>query len=462
MSLTEPSEMVIDLTQDSDPEDQPRQQQQQQQQQQHEHKKDKFRLFTPSPATEDISTVSVVIPSPSAQLRREIDSAELISDLELTGLSEKYYPTDAHEKRATKGTYPVAKRVRRADIPLRIGRPGPFLTEKDRRPVSQQLCETLQRKLKSINGPTVSVAPGDEKQLALDTSDFEFINEYKLRKGVSPIDREFMAGCNCINKFCDPARCGCLSVEETSDDLIIPYKRAKDDACFLVLSPDFMARTSMIYECNSLCGCDERCWNRVVQRGRTIRLEIFHTGNRGFGTSPPSSSPNTKENMRKKEPSRLIILGIRSPNPIRAGQFIDRYLGEVITRQAADIREEIAHNTKSHSYLFSLDFLTNDDDIYVVDGQNFGAATRFINHSCNPNCRIYAVSRTHGDQRLYDLAFFSLREIPPNTELTFDYNQNWQKEKTNEADPSAVKCLCGEENCRGQLWPNERKKATKG
>lgn len=88
---------------------------------------------------------------------------------------------------------------------------------------------------------------------------------------------------------------------------------------------------------------------------------------------------------------------------------------------------------------------------------------------------MFPVSRTHGDNRLYDLAFFSLKDIPPNTELTFDYNPGAAntnatgsgvevgsgsagKEKGKaKIDPSAVKCLCGERNCRGQLWPNQRK-----
>jgi histone-lysine N-methyltransferase SUV39H len=147
--------------------------------------------------------------------------------------------------------------------------------------------------------------------------------------------------------------------------------------------------------------------------------------------------------------------GLRSPDWIRAGQFIDCYLGEVITKQEADVREEVVTSQHGHSYLFELDFFHNDDEIYVVDGQKFGSPTRFMNHSCNPNCKLFPVTRTYGDERLYDLAFFSLHNIPPNTELTFDYNPNWEEGK--KVDPNAVRCLCGEKNCRGQLWPNQRK-----
>ncbi|KAI9373067.1 hypothetical protein BJX61DRAFT_404513 [Aspergillus egyptiacus] len=383
--------------------------------------------YTPSP--EASAEVSVIIPSPSAQLKLEIDSAELISDVQLTGLSKKYYPIDAHEIRASRGKYPARRKVNRENFQLKIGKPGPVLLKKDREPVEKVLCEDLKRKLASIKGPPVTVAPGDELRLAKITSDFAFINEYKLREGVHPIAQEFNAGCSC-NGFCDPSRCACLTQEEDSNERIIPYASAKDDRGFWGLSADFLKRTSMIYECNSLCGCNERCWNRVISNGRTVRLEIFHTGQRGFG--------------------------LRSPDFIRAGQFIDLYLGEVITTAAADKREKHANSRNAPSYLFSLDFLCNDDNIYVVDGCTFGAPTRFINHSCNPNCRMFAVSRTHGDEYLYDLAFFALKDIPPNTELTFDYNPHMEKVK--KLDPSAVPCLCGEPTCRGQLWANERKK----
>ncbi len=32
-----------------------------------------------------------------------------------------------------------------------------------------------------------------------------------------------------------------------------------------------------IFECNSLCKCDHRCSNRVVQNGISLRLQLFKT-----------------------------------------------------------------------------------------------------------------------------------------------------------------------------------------
>ena len=72
---------------------------------------------------------------------------------------------------------------------------------------------------------------------------------------------------------------------------------------------------------------------------------------------------------------------------------------------------------------------------------------------------------------MYTLAFFALRDIPAGTELTFDYNPvSEESDDSDDSDnsskddmgrkklePEAVRCLCGEANCRGQLWPNKRK-----
>jgi histone-lysine N-methyltransferase SUV39H len=152
-------------------------------------------------------------------------------------------------------------------------------------------------------------------------------------------------------------------------------------------------------------------------------------------------------------------LGLRSPTAIQAGQFIDCYLGEVITNEVADDREDARISKDEASYLFSLDFFSGDDlpveDLYVVDGRKYGSVTRFMNHSCKPNCKLFSVSHNHSDSKLFEAAFFALTDIPPFTELTFDYCPSWKP--TDAIDPDAVKCLCGAENCRGQLWPNQRK-----
>jgi histone-lysine N-methyltransferase SUV39H len=38
-----------------------------------------------------------------------------------------------------------------------------------------------------------------------------------------------------------------------------------------------------LYECHVGCSCSNDCPNRVVERGRTIPLQIFRTPDRGWG-----------------------------------------------------------------------------------------------------------------------------------------------------------------------------------
>ena len=71
------------------------------------------------------------------------------------------------------------------------------------------------------------------------------------------------------------------------------------------------------------------------------------------------------------------------------------------------------------------------DDNTAVDGAVGGDATAFINHSCDPNAFMRAVS---GEK----VAIFARRDIRPGEELTINYR-----------DPDHPEvCQCGAANCR--------------
>lgn len=158
------------------------------------------------------------------------------------------------------------------------------------------------------------------------------------------------------------------------------------------------------------------------------------------------------------------------------GQFIDSYRGEIITDAEATRREEDAVSGLKSSYLYSLDKHAVDDDspdqfalkrsdCYVIDGEYQGGPTRFINHSCDPNVRQFSVQYNKSDEKVYELAFFALYDIPAMTELTFDY-QDPDAPDDNETDEngppsqpkepakgtSKMNCQCGSKKCRGTLW----------
>ena len=99
--------------------------------------------------------------------------------------------------------------------------------------------------------------------------------------------------------------------------------------------------------------------------------------------------------------------------------------------------------------------------VYSIDSKDKGGPTRFINHSCDPNCAIYTVSYNNADYNLYDVAFFATTDIAAGVELTFDYADTDDSEvitddKADEFElengERPIKCFCGTEKCRGYFF----------
>lgn len=78
--------------------------------------------------------------------------------------------------------------------------------------------------------------------------------------------------------------------------------------------------------------------------------------------------------------------------------------------------------------------------------------SRFINHSCDPNMRIYARVGDPADKHLHDLALFATRDVPRGEELTFDYTNGVVEEEVGGDRRGMTRCFCGSENCRGWLF----------
>jgi histone-lysine N-methyltransferase SUV39H len=162
----------------------------------------------------------------------------------------------------------------------------------------------------------------------------------------------------------------------------------------------------------------------------------------------------------------LTVSGVRSSANIQEGQFIDRYVGEIITAAEAQRRREESEVARVKDvYLFALDKFSDEDSMdpnlagppFEIDGEYIGGPTRFINHSCDPNIRIFARVGDYADKHIHDLAFFAIRNIPAGEELTFDYvdgGSDTLEEDVLDARKrqEMTKCLCGSEDCRGYLW----------
>jgi hypothetical protein len=257
---------------------------------------------------------------------------------------------------------------------------------------------------------------------------FQFVSEYVIREGVRTVPASSNRGCGCAGA-CIPSSCVCLikdvriephnpANKTTYKKSIRSYYQSPDDPSITVLHPDYIANELKpenahfeITECNEKCGCGPKCWNRVVGRGRTVPLEIYMTEFCGFGVRRPGSR-------------------------ILKGQFIDVYLGEVITQAEVEKREDAKH-PDAPSYIYSLDWFEMAP-VYHVDGEYFGSPMRFVNHSCSPNARSFSVQTHQGDQHVYHLAFFAIRDIEPGEQITIDYCPQEALAGESNADDSVV------------------------
>ena len=415
---------------------------------------EKFRQPLPRPdnATTTAAKVRSAKKQKEAQLLTELKKDTTIAQSRASTVEElfgshglsKHYDDACTSDQRKSYAQTKAKKVKRSKIKLGCEAPvieiASTFNPADVIPPSVQAKRLLDLKFQDISGGAslTFVNERNDKQIG---GKFQFVDSY-LQRGHREIARKSQVaspeiGCTCSGQCESNAACHCLRV---ADGSVRPY--IKRDDGLTTLNPHFIDTVGFapqeIFECNSSCQCSGDCFNTVVQKGRTVPLQIFMTKRCGFG--------------------------IRSPEPIKKGQFIDVYLGELLTTKAIEEYEN-ASTEMSSSYVFSLDFFGPAS--YHVQGLHFGSPTRFINHSCNPNTRTFTVMMNHADQKVYKLAYFAIRDIPAMKEITFDYSPETANEEpwvptSAEEDEGVVRCLCGEKNCRGRVWPKRQTARRKG
>ena len=141
--------------------------------------------------------------------------------------------------------------------------------------------------------------------------------------------------------------------------------------------------------------------------------------------------------------SRIQGRGAFATRRIRKGERIIEYTGERISNAEADRRYDDDRMRRHHTYLFTLTQRT------VVDGAVGGNTSRFINHSCDPNC-----DAVIEDRRIWIEA---ARTIPKGHELTYDY-QYERVSNDDAADERKYPCHCGARQCRGTILLPRRKR----
>ncbi|CAI5728133.1 unnamed protein product [Peronospora farinosa] len=162
-------------------------------------------------------------------------------------------------------------------------------------------------------------------------------------------------------------------------------------------------------ECSSSCVAGGFCRNQRLQHPEEYpQLEPFKTEHKGYG--------------------------VRTTEKIAQRGIVGEYVGEIIDPK------ELARRLKSvprHELNFY--YLLLAPGVYI-DARTKGSFTRFVNHSCDPNCKTEKWM-VKGETRI---AVIALRDLDVGEELTFDYQ--WKALGSRQ-----IKCFCGAKNCKGVI-----------
>ena len=128
--------------------------------------------------------------------------------------------------------------------------------------------------------------------------------------------------------------------------------------------------------------------------------------------------------------------GVYARRDIPTGTRLIEYTGERISNAEADRRDEEERRRRHHTFLLILSRRT------VIDARYGGNVSRYINHSCDPNCE----ARFEGAH----IWIHAIRDIRAGEELAYDYEYSWEPHYTME-NLSQYACHCGSDRCRGTM-----------
>ncbi|EFE43204.1 histone-lysine N-methyltransferase (Ash1), putative [Trichophyton verrucosum HKI 0517] len=201
--------------------------------------------------------------------------------------------------------------------------------------------------------------------------------------------------------------------------------------------------------CTPEMGCEENCQNRHMFYEcdeNNCKLGEDLCRNRNFSELRKRIKTGGKYNIGVeviKTESRGY--GVRSNRTFEPNQIIVEYTGEILTQIEAQRRMKTIYKKNECFYL--MDF---DQDM-IIDATR-GSIARFVNHSCEPNCKMekWIVA---GKPRI--ALFAGDNGIMTGEELTYDYNFDPYSNK------NVQECRCGTPSCRGVLGPRPKGKDSK-
>lgn len=160
-------------------------------------------------------------------------------------------------------------------------------------------------------------------------------------------------------------------------------------------------------ECPANCALGELCANKRFNKMKQPKCIRFRTDERGYG--------------------------VKATERIPKNTLIREYVGQVIDNEEKRRRHE--EYVKSG---YPPDYFMIVDDNRIIDATIKGNISRFVNHSCEPNCELQSWT-VDGVKRI---GIFSIQTIMPGDEITFNYGPSYHH----------IECNCGSQTCTG--WIN--------
>ncbi|MES2685558.1 MAG: SET domain-containing protein-lysine N-methyltransferase [Pseudomonadota bacterium] len=154
-------------------------------------------------------------------------------------------------------------------------------------------------------------------------------------------------------------------------------------------------------------------------------------------SSAPSAGPASAPGRRiQTRTSGVHGKGVFAVQDLAEGETLIEYIGEIINWKEALRRHPHDPKDANHTFYFHI------DKNHVIDAKYGGNSSRWINHSCKPNCEA-----DEQDGRVFIKA---LRNIPAGQELFYDYGLIIDAPYTKKL-LAEYPCWCGAKNCRGTL-----------
>jgi len=173
---------------------------------------------------------------------------------------------------------------------------------------------------------------------------------------------------------------------------------------------------------------------------KSPRPTLSPAQNTAASASPARNVATTRRIQTRR--SGVHGKGVYAVVDLAEGELLIEYTGEIITWNEALKRHPHDPTDPNHTFYFHI------DDQHVIDAKFGGNSSRWINHSCAPNCE----AEIDGGRVLIR----ALRAIAAGEELFYDYGLVIDEPYTPKLK-AQYPCWCGTPQCRGTLLAKKKR-----